>query len=182
MKALALLGGGLAALWWADQAAASMNRSAGGNATVIEKLTAKWLKDLDGKGAAYKPLLLAAEQQYGIPHLLLCRQCWNESRFDPTARSPAGALGIMQFMPATARDMGIDPLDPAQAIPAGARYLAQMYRIFGTWELALKAYNWGPGNVRKWLAAGRVGEPTETARYSREILADLNAATGGTIA
>lgn len=167
--------GALAAAWIVDRQLASSDRSAGGNVSLVESMTANWLRDLNSIGLPYKAALLAAEKAHGIPAYLLARLAWQESRFNPVAKSKAGALGLMQFMPATAKDMGINPLDPIQAINGAARYLVQQYRRFGTWELALKAYNWGPGNVSKWLARGRTGEPRETERYSREILADLSA-------
>lgn len=126
----------------------------------------------------YRPAIQAAEYINGIPAGMLERLLWQESRYREDiitgrVRSPVGALGIAQFMPATAAEMGIDPLNPEQAIPAAGRYLAQLYRRFGTWEQALAAYNWGQGNVaRKGLAAA----PAETRNYFSQILADLGLA------
>jgi soluble lytic murein transglycosylase-like protein len=72
-------------------------------------------------------------------------------------------------MPATAQDLGIDPLDPAQAIPAAGAYLRRLYDATGTWSKALAAYNWGIGNVqRKGLAAA----PAETRAYVAQITGD----------
>ncbi len=128
--------------------------------------------------AQYISAVRDAEAANGLPRNMLARLLWQESRYRPdiisgATRSPAGALGIAQFMPATAREMGIDPLNPYQAIPAAGRYLAGLYRRFGTWEQALAAYNWGQGNVaRKGL--GRA--PTETRNYFAQILADLGMA------
>lgn len=71
-----------------------------------------------------------------------------ESGLDPAAVSPAGAIGVMQLMPATARGLGVDPWDPAQNIMGGARYLrAQLDRFDGAVDLALAAYNAGAGRV-----------------------------------
>lgn len=127
------------------------------------------------RAAAYLPAIDAAERINGIPANLLARLLYQESRFrediiSGATSSPAGALGIAQFMPATAREMGIDPLDPFQAIPAAGRYLAQLYRRFGNWSDALAAYNWGQGNLsRKGFAAA----PQETRNYVAEITSDV---------
>lgn len=132
--------------------------------------------------AKYAAAITSAEQQYNLPPDMLARLLWQESRYREdiitgATRSPAGALGIAQFMPATARDMGIDPLNTAQAIPAAARYLASLYRQTGTWTQALAAYNWGIGNVqRKGIGAA----PVETRNYFTQILADVNASNGTT--
>ena len=123
----------------------------------------------------YRGAIAQAERAHGIPDGMLARLLWQESRYRPEIidgrkRSPVGALGIAQFMPATARELGIDPLEPFQAIAAAGRYLASLYRQTGAWPEALAAYNWGIGNVkRKGLAAA----PTETRNYFGQILADL---------
>lgn len=130
--------------------------------------------------AAYASTIAAAEQRYSIPQNMLARLLYQECRWRNdiiTGRlaSPAGALGIAQFMPATAREMGIDPLNPDQAIDAAGRYLSGLFRKFGTWTQALAAYNWGQGNVqRKGIAAA----PLETRNYYSQILVDVNASTG----
>lgn len=132
----------------------------------------------------YVGLIATAEREYGLPVDLLARLLWQESRYREDiitgkVRSPAGAMGIAQFMPATAREMGIDPLNPAQAIDGAARYLARLYRQFGNWTETLAAYNWGIGNVqRKGLSAA----PAETRNYYSQILADVNAANGQGVA
>lgn len=134
--------------------------------------------------AQYAPAIADAEARYGIPSGMLERLLWQESRYradviSGAKRSSVGALGIAQFMPATAADLGIDPLDPFQAIDAAGRYLASLYRVFGNWTQALAAYNWGIGNVqRKGLAQA----PAETVAYYSNILADVNAASGTTYA
>lgn len=134
--------------------------------------------------AQYADMIAAAEARHGIPPDMLARLLYQESRYradiiSGKTRSPVGALGIAQFMPATASEMGIDPLDPAQAIDGAARYLARLYGTFGNWSEALAAYNWGQGNVkRKGLAAA----PAETRTYYTSILSDVNAASGSTYA
>lgn len=130
----------------------------------------------------YSSTIAAAEQANGLPRDMLARLLWQESRYREDiitgkVSSPAGALGIAQFMPATAREMGIDPLNPDQAIDAAGRYLARLFRMFGSWSEALAAYNWGMGNVqRKGLDAA----PRETRNYYAQILADVNASNGTT--
>ncbi len=130
--------------------------------------------------AKYAGLIAAAEQRHSIPptmlERLLYQECrWREDIITGRKTSPVGAQGIAQFMPATAAEMGINPLDPAQAIDAAGKYLAQLHRMFGDWTRALAAYNWGMGNVsRKGLA----NAPTETRDYFTNILRDVNAATG----
>lgn len=120
----------------------------------------------------YQAIIIPAGQDNGVPISILAWLLWKESRYNPaivdgTIRSKVGAVGIAQFMPATAADEGIDPLDPTQAIPAAARYLARLYRATGTWAQALAAYNWGIGNVqRKGLSAA----PAETVNYYTDIL------------
>lgn len=110
-----------------------------------------------------------AERANNIPTNLYARQLWAESRYDPAAVSPAGAVGIAQFMPATADDLKIDPLNPAQAISAGARYLKWLYSITKDWRAALIAYNWGIGNVERY---GVDQSPEESQNYADSILAD----------
>lgn len=130
--------------------------------------------------AQYAGPIAAAEDRYGIPRDLLARQLyqechWREDIISGQTVSPAGALGIAQFMPATAAQLGIDPLNPAQAIDGAGRYMASLYRATGSWTQALAAYNWGIGNVqRKGLAAA----PAETTNYYTQILADVNSADG----
>jgi soluble lytic murein transglycosylase-like protein len=182
------IGAAVAGAYLVDQYLSRNERSAAGNQTMIEKLTGQWLQDLETRGAEYKPLLLAAEERNGIPAFLLVRLAWQESRFRKdivtgATVSGAGAVGIMQIVPRWHPSMTIsDCQTPAIAIPYAAGYLRALYRQFNSWELALKAYNWGPGNVNKWLARGRIGEPVETARYSAEILSDWSDATGRNLA
>lgn len=89
-----------------------------------------------------------------------------ESNFDNGAVSPKGAVGLAQLMPATAKELGVDPSDPQQNLRGGARYLRQQYDKFGGWRKALNAYNWGPENLKKLIASG--GTPADLPKQTRE--------------
>lgn len=97
-----------------------------------------------------------------------------ESRGDPNAENDkSGAQGLMQLMPATAKAMGVtDPFDPEQNRVGGTKYINSMLaRYNGDYELALMAFNWGPGNVSKWLSKGRPNiVPRETRNYVKKLL------------
>lgn len=99
-----------------------------------------------------------------------------ESSLNPNAVSGAGAQGIMQFMPETAKGLGIDPLDPAQAIPAGGRYLGDLMRQFGGNErLALAGYNAGPGNARTAVEQNWA----ETAQHYKNVMSNMTSIPTG---
>lgn len=120
------------------------------------------------KETLYEPLIRRAEARYRLPPMLLQALVWQESRFNPMAISPAGAAGLAQLMPATARELGVtNRHDPAQNIDGGARYLRQMLDKFGAIPLALAAYNAGPGAVRK---AGGIPRNAETPNYVKRVL------------
>ena len=92
----------------------------------------------------------AKAKEHGVDPDLISRQIQQESGFNPAAVSPAGARGVMQLMPGTAADLGVNPDDWRQNVDGGVRYMAQQMRDFGgDTELALAAYNAGPGNARK---------------------------------
>ena len=110
----------------------------------------------------YLSMAKAAARQHGVPEELFARLIQQESGWNPTARSHKGAMGLAQLMPATARSLGVDPNDPRQNLEGGARYLAEQYRTFGSWRLALAAYNAGPNAVRKY---GGVPPYKETKNY-----------------
>ena len=118
------------------------------------------------------PFLNAAEVKYGIPHNLLARQCAKESSFNPAARNPSGAIGLMQLLPQYFPGAG---LDPVKDISTAAVYLASLYRRFKDWQLALAAYDWGPGDLSKWQKSqGTFATlPKETRDYVTEIIADV---------
>jgi len=113
-----------------------------------------------------------AAYKYGLSPDLLEAVVWQESRWRPDAVSPAGARGLTQLMPGTARQLGVDPLDPLAALDGGARYLRMQLDLFGgDVERALAAYNAGPGRVQR---AGRVPAIRETQIYVASIMARLS--------
>ena len=122
------------------------------------------------RGRYNGPYLQIARQvasQHGIPQDLFLRLVTQESGWNATARSHAGAFGLAQLMPATARYLGVNPNDPRQNLEGGARYLAEQFREFGSWRLALAAYNAGPNAVHKYDG---VPPYKETQNYVRIIL------------
>jgi hypothetical protein len=114
--------------------------------------------------------LAQAASDNELPEEFFTRLIWQESRFDPTAVSPAGAQGIAQFMPQTAAMRGlINAFEPLEALRESASYLRELRTTFrGSLGLAAAAYNAGPGQVEAWLA-GRRGLPFETQAYVRII-------------
>ena len=116
---------------------------------------------------ALAPLFLASAARYGLSPQLLAAVAKVESGFDPGAVSPAGAEGLMQLMPSTAASLGVDPLDPAQAVDGAARLLAQNLNQFGSVPLALAAYNAGGGAVKTY---GGVPPFPETQNYVQKVL------------
>lgn len=103
----------------------------------------------------------------GVDVRLLRAMAWTESRGRMSAISPKGALGIMQLMPATAAELGVDPLDRDANITGGARYFARMMSRFQNVPLALAAYNAGPEAIRRW---GGIPPYAETRSYVTSIL------------
>lgn len=105
--------------------------------------------------------------RHGIPEDLFLRLVQQESGWNPGAVSHKGATGLAQLMPGTAQKLGVDINDPHQNLEGGARYLKMMYQKFGSWRLALAAYNAGPGAVEK-----HDGIPpyAETVNYVKAIL------------
>ncbi len=86
---------------------------------------------------------------HGVPPRLLAAVGWVESRYQTDAVSPDGAIGLMQIMPMTANELGVNPHDPIDAIDGAARLLAMHERRFGSWDLALAAYHSGAGAVSR---------------------------------
>jgi hypothetical protein len=111
------------------------------------------------------PIISEASQKYGVDAGLIKAVIKAESNFNPQAESHAGARGLMQLMPATARSLGVsDSFDPEQNVMAGTRFLKDMLQKYnGDVDAALAAYNWGPGNVDK--------RPEHLPRETRDYLA-----------
>jgi hypothetical protein len=180
-----------------SQASTEVNSDDGGTVTTagdessniifdgVDQVTSLFSNWPNGSGP-YQATIQAAADANGVPVQVLAWLLWKESRYNPdiisgAKRSSVGAMGIAQFMPATAREvLGSEAaaLDPDQAIPGAARYLRRMYNATGTWKEALAAYNWGLGNVQR---KGIDNAPAETIDYFTTILAKANT-DGGTFA
>ncbi len=130
--------------------------------------------DGDGDGSFAppdSPYLAAARQaaqRHRVPEALFLRLIRQESGWNPRALSPKGAIGLAQLMPGTARLLRVDAHDPGENLKGGARYLRMMYDEFGSWRLALAAYNAGPEAVRRYNG---VPPYSETRNYVQVILA-----------
>lgn len=121
------------------------------------------------------PMIQAAAQRHGIDPQVFENLVRQESGFNPNAGSSAGAQGLCQLMPATAKGLGVsDPRDPAQALEGGAKYLRQQLDTFdGDYTKALAAYNAGPGAVQRF---GGVPPYAETQHYVKTILGSTGSA------
>jgi soluble lytic murein transglycosylase-like protein len=130
-------------------------------------------KALDGS-VPFASLFEKAGARYGVSPSLLSAVARQESGYDPSAVSPAGAQGLMQLMPATARGLGVsDSFNPAQAVDGAARLLHDLIDRFGRTDLALAAYNAGPGAVLRYDG---IPPYPETQNYVRSVMAMI----GGT--
>jgi soluble lytic murein transglycosylase-like protein len=118
---------------------------------------------------AYDGLIEYYAQLHQVAAPLVRAIMHTESAFNPEARSRAGAIGLMQLMPSTARELGVNPFVPDQNIEGGVRYFSQLLRMFGSIELALIAYNAGPGFAQRY-ASGRAALYGETRDYVRRVL------------
>jgi hypothetical protein len=127
---------------------------------------------LRGSGStSYDDLFAAATRKYDLPEGLLKAVARAESNFNPRAHSPAGAIGLMQIMPGTARELGVDPSDPAEAVDGAARLLRSNLRQFdGSVRLAVAAYNAGAGAVRRYDG---VPPYAETRTYVQRVLSGM---------
>ena len=123
----------------------------------------------------YVSIARQAAAAAGISPDLFVRQIQQESGFNPGAVSPAGAVGIAQFMPATAAAMGVNPYDPTSALYGGAQLMAQLSNQFGgDYAKALAAYNGGPGAVQYAVSVGGANwlayVPAESQNYVHIIM------------
>jgi len=119
-------------------------------------------------------LVESAAHSNGLPVEFFVRLIWQESRFNPAATGPSTrsgkrALGIAQFMPATAAERNLlDPFNPIEALPKAAEFLKELRGQFGNLGLAAAAYNAGPGRVRAWMA-GAASMPAQTRSYVEAV-------------
>ncbi|NJM82060.1 MAG: lytic transglycosylase domain-containing protein [Tabrizicola sp.] len=135
-----------------------------GKKGVVEEPTPVYRGSYKGQ---YLEVAKAAARKHGVPEDLFLRLVQQESGWNPGAVSHKGATGLAQLMPATASRLGVDINDPTENLDGGARYLRMMFDKFGTWKLALAAYNAGPAAVEK-----HNGIPpfAETENYVKVIL------------
>ena len=122
----------------------------------------------------YGTLFQQAASRYGVPADLLAAVAKVESGYNPAAVSAAGAQGLMQLMPGTAAGLGVDPLDPSQAVNGAAKLLAGNLKAFGSVPLALAAYNAGPAAVRRY---GGIPPYAETRNYVTKVQSEMAALT-----
>jgi soluble lytic murein transglycosylase-like protein len=139
-----------------------------------EQATVRWNKS----GRDYDPHVKAAASKYELPAALIKAVMAAESAFNPRAVSRRGALGLMQLMPDTARELAVaDVFDPAQNIDGGARYLRRLWKQYdGDLFRTLSAYNAGPDAVRR--SGGKIPRIAETEDYVRRVLALYQAYIG----
>ena len=149
-----------------------------GNPTVIRRvLPEQTTMPASAGGAAlagvpYADLFSRAASRYGVDASLLAAMASQESGFNSQAVSPAGAQGLMQFMPSTAAGLGVNALDPSSAIDGAARYMSSLTKQFGSTDLALAAYNAGPGTVSRY---GGIPPYSETQNYVRSVMSKAEA-------
>ena len=127
------------------------------------------LEELPLQSQDFCAALKEAAEQADIPIAFFARLLWQESKFQWSGISSAGAQGVAQFMPTTAAEVGLqDPFDPFQALPASAKLLRKLRDQFGNLGLAAAAYNAGSGRIRKWVSR-QSPLPQETQAYVRII-------------
>ncbi len=116
---------------------------------------------------SFMQVAIEMAERYDIPKQTFFNLVTAESNWNVAIVSHRGAIGLTQLMPGTAEELGVNPWDGYENLEGGARYLRQQYDRFGTWELALAAYNAGPGAVAKY---GGVPPYEETQEYVEKIL------------
>lgn len=160
--------GGLAAPLPAEVPNAAVELSAD---TLPDAIVTDPARHVTGVPARYRPKIEELAQRFDLSPSLLEAVVWQESRWRENAVSPAGARGLAQLMPGTAKYLGVDPDDPLANLEGGARYLReQLDRFDGDLEKALAAYNAGPGRVER---AGGIPNIRETRQYVAAIMGRL---------
>ena len=134
------------------------------NGEAVDEITPAYRGSYRGE---YLEVAKTAARKHGVPEDLFLRLVQQESGWNPGAVSHKGATGLAQLMPCTAETLGVDIDNPEANLEGGARYLRMMYDKFGSWKLALAAYNAGPGAVEQ-----HDGIPpfAETENYVKAIL------------
>lgn len=134
---------------------------------VASRLSATATSGGGGLSGPYASLFTTVGRRHGVDPALLSAVAKAESSYNPRAVSGAGAQGLMQLMPGTARSLGVNPLSPSEAVDGAARLLSKYLKTYnGRTDLALAAYNAGPGAVRRY---GGVPPYTETRNYIQRV-------------
>lgn len=158
---------------WASAGGDMFGAAAAAPAVLVESDPAR----LDTLNQPFQSVIDAAAAMHGLDPKLLHALVITESAYRSDARSPAGAGGLTQLMPATARELGVaDRFDPAENLRGGAAYLARQILRFGDLRLALAAYNSGPNRVAR---LGRIPDITETREYVETVIECYLALTAG---
>lgn len=140
------------------------------NTSLVNKTTNKTKTTTQTSPGKYDDLISKYSKINNIDENLVRAVIQQESGFNPNAKSSAGAIGLMQLMPGTAKELGVtDPYDPEQNIKGGTKYLKQMLDKFnGNTELALAAYNAGPHNAA--LKKGKIPQNGQTPKYVSKVM------------
>jgi soluble lytic murein transglycosylase-like protein len=142
------------------------SKSSGGSLVLRRSGARRAVKPRENE--AYDPLILLAAERHGVPAALVKAVIAAESSFDPGAVSPKGAMGLMQLMPGTAKDVGVEqPFDDEDNVHGGTRYLRWLFERYGDWLRTVAAYNAGPEAVERY---GGVPPYRETREYVQRVL------------
>lgn len=154
--------------------AAAASSAAQGAGQMVGSDVASATQDVSQATDPLRAYAIQKAQQYGLDPNIFVRQIDQESGFDPNAHNPSGATGIAQFMPDTAKSLGIDPTNPYQSLDGAARWMGQLVGKYGgDYAKALAAYNAGPGAVDQY---GGVPPFKETQAYVSNILGNAESA------